>query len=121
MFLEQPENKTVPEGTKTTFGCTIVDTSFNIFWYVDGTDISFIRILQRGIDVIVINQTSSQLAVNATRTNNNSNIQCIAFKFQPYRRVESRMAFLVVDGKQTHMISHNQVYMYNPNVQNHLL
>jgi len=123
MFIEQPANITVPEGTMSNFTCTIIDnTAFRIFWFVDDMDVSLSRIQQRGINIISYNLTSSQLAVNASHTNNNSHICCTAFQFYPFREMTSQKAFLVVEGKQTHMILYDQVYMHEvyTTMQQHL-
>jgi len=101
LFTGQPENATAQEGTTATFSCAMNNPSFEIVWYINDTDASYTEVQWQGVRIVSINQTLSQLEVNASPTNNNSYIHYTAFHFDgpPFIGFPSEKAFLRVEGK----------------------
>jgi hypothetical protein len=99
VFLDQPGNVTVFESGSATFICSVVNSSFSIFWLVNDTDARYTIFQEGGITIIPINDTTSHLVIAAYNKHNNTIVHCAALKYDAYRIVAwipSQKALLVV-------------------------
>ena len=102
VFVEEPQNATVVESSSATFRCSVSNSSFSIFWHVNNSDAKYTIFQERGVTIVPINDTSSQLIIVGYKKNNNTLVNCAALKYQNYRLVDwipSESALLVVIGK----------------------
>ena len=95
---------TVEESGNATFSCSLSNSSFDILWLFNGYDAGFTPYKERGVTILSINSTSSQLNIVGHDINNNSQVQCVALyidkcSFELLDYEESEVVFLVVLGK----------------------
>ena len=100
MFLEQPQSATVNETETATFRCALVNSSFSVFWWVNGSDAGYSRFRDRGIAIIIENEdnTRSRLEVAGHTYNNNTRVECLALRL-PEAPFISDVALLVIKCK----------------------
>ena len=99
VFVEEPQNATVVESSSATFRS---NSLFSIFWLVNNSNAKYTIFQERGVTIVAINDTSSQLIVVGYKNNNNTLMNCAAMKYQNYQLVAwipSESALLVVMGK----------------------
>ena len=104
VFLEQPERVTVYESDNATFRCSVVNSSFSIFWLVNGFSATFTVFRERGFSVKEDpdTHTISRLEVVGHAYNNNTNISCAADQIHSDPELSwivSEVALLIVQGK----------------------
>ncbi|CAI8021817.1 hypothetical protein GBAR_LOCUS12872 [Geodia barretti] len=100
-FVEQPERTTVNQFETATFRCSVVNSSFSIFWLVNNSDAAFTKFREKGFSIKEDpnTHTRSQLKVAGIMNNNNTQVHCAAL--QEHRDpqltwIESQTALLVV-------------------------
>ena len=104
MFLEQPESTTVYESDTATFRCSVVNSSFSIFWLVNNSDAAFTVNIERGFSIVEDpdTHTMSRLEVAGHMFNNNTEIHCAAFQNHDdpllTTWIESEVVLLIVKG-----------------------
>lgn len=108
VFLEQPQNVSIVELHDATFRCSVCNSSFTIFWLVNDYEADFTVFQERGVVILPINSTASQLHIAGTSINNHSRIQCVALFINNHTHrivdiAESDVALLVVLGKYNNM------------------
>ena len=104
VFVDQPERTTVNQFETATFRCSVVNSSFSIFWLVNNSDAAFTVFRERGFSIKEDpnTHTKSQLKVAGIMNNNNTQVYCAAL--QEHRDpqltwIESQTALLVVQGQ----------------------
>ena len=105
VFQEQPERTTVYESYTATFRCSVVNSSFSIFWLVNNSDAAFTVNRERGFSIVEDSKTHtiSRLEVAGLVFNNNTEIHCAAFQEHDdplLTWIESDKALLVVEGQR---------------------
>ena len=93
---------TVSGSEEAIFHCAISNTSYNIYWQVNGSDADFDIYHQRGVSIMQINATISRLHIVGYSSNNHTTVQCIGVLFINHHiaHVErSEEAVLIVLGK----------------------
>ena len=104
MFVDQPSDVTVTEYENAAFSCSVVNSSFGIYWLVNDTDAQYEIFRQEGITVLYINDTISRLVIVGYKKHNNTVVHCVALKYHNHDIVawiSSEKALLVVLGKCT--------------------
>ncbi|CAI8021823.1 hypothetical protein GBAR_LOCUS12874 [Geodia barretti] len=106
VFLEQPERVTVYESDNATFRCSVVNSSFSIFWLVNGFSATFTVFRERGFSVKEDpdTHTISRLEVVGHASNNNTNISCAADQIHSDPELSwivSEVALLIVQDRVT--------------------
>ena len=101
VYFEQPQNTTIEESANATFRCSLSNTSFSIFWTVNNSDADFDIFHRRGVAIMPINATVSQLQIVGDKNNNNTFVQCVALLYHNHQIVSipSKIALLLVLGK----------------------
>ena len=100
-FLEHPRSITVTEGSSATFNCSIINSSFNLHWLVNGSDAGYTRFREKGVDIVSVNSTTSTLEIVGHVVNNNTIVSCVALRFGLHRVwAPSENATLLVLGKR---------------------
>ena len=95
IFKEQPNSTEVTEPDVATFGCSIENQMFSIFWFVNGSDAGYARFQQRGVNIETISYTESILHIVGYKENNNTLVHCaILMEYPQLMWVNSRIASL---------------------------
>ena len=103
MFLEQPKNATVQEFETAIFRCSIINTSFEIYWRLNDSDAGHFMFDDIGYRVVFPNKndyTVSRLEIAGQLRNNNTIVHCAAVGEEPVLSwTDSERALLIVQGK----------------------
>ena len=104
LFIETPQNVTTLENTTAIFNCSL-NNSYVPYWYFNGTDAAYTVSRMKGVDIIPITRSSNQLAVQATKSNNNTNVSCegILYIYRDpfvFEQTERKTAYLTISNLQ---------------------
>ena len=102
VFLEQPKNATVQELETAVFRCSIINTSFEIYWRLNDSDAGHSKFDDIGYRVVFPNRydhTVSRMEIAGRLRNNNTIVHCAAVGEEPVLSwTDSERARLIVQG-----------------------
>jgi hypothetical protein len=106
VFLEQPKNATVQELETAVFRCSIINTSFEIYWRLNDSDAGHSKFDDIGYRVVFPNRydhTVSRMEIAGRLRNNNTIVHCAAVGEEPVLSwTDSERARLIVQEATSH-------------------
>ena len=89
---------TVKESETAIFKCLLSNDSFIILWLINGSDAEFEEFRRKGVSVVSINTTWSELHIPAHRQHNNTQVHCAALLYQNYEFLDYELSAIAILG-----------------------